>query len=126
MIYISDEVPKYKKKSKVKPPKKTGHKHTYKPCLIEYPEQFYLKEHDRNDKTRLRFASYCTVCGKVGGMDHDRWYVSVKHSDGDRSWIEVDLTDEAKRELNPETRTLPVFQADCWLPKFINILEDKK
>ena len=121
MIDISDDIPKYKKKSANKPPKKTKHKHTYEQCLIEYPEQYYLKEHNRNGKTQLHFASYCPICGKVNIADIKRWYVDTKHSDGVRSWIEVDYTDEAKQELNPETRTLPVFHGDSWLPKFVDI-----
>ncbi len=121
MIDISDDIPKYKKKSNVKPPKKFKHKHTYLPCIIEYPEQYYLKEHNRNGKKGFHFASYCSICGKIGLCDTNRWYVDIKHHDGTRSWIEVDHTEEAKRELNPETRTLPVFQGNCWLPKFVDI-----
>ncbi len=121
MIDISDDVPKYKKKSKTKPPKKIDHKHTYEPCLIEFPEQYYLKEHNRNGKTHFQFASYCTICGKVGHIDRDRWYKDTKCREGNRSWIKVDFSEEAERELNPETRTLPVFWGECWLPKFVDI-----
>lgn len=47
-----NDIPRYKKKAKRQPRKKTDHKHMYKPCVI---------------KSRIRsdIYEYCTICGKV-------------------------------------------------------------
>lgn len=124
-----NEIPKYKKKSQAKPPKKAKHKHTYEPCLIEYPLQWYLKPHEHKlyegnrVKTALRFSSYCPICGKLGGSDHDRWWMIIKKHDGEHSYVESVYTAEAERELNPATRTLPVFKTDGYFEKFVEIGE---
>lgn len=127
MIDIPNDVPKYRKKSRSSPPTKAKHKHMYEPCLIEYPEQWYLKPHERRMyegnriKTALRFSSYCPVCGKTGDTDHDRWWTTVKKHNGVISYLERVHTEEAERELNPVTRTLPVFKTDGWNEKFVDI-----
>ena len=54
-IQNSDEIPKYKKKTKSNISKagcKADHKHKYRKCLLIYEEHPYL-------------AHYCTGCGKV-------------------------------------------------------------
>lgn len=129
---FSNDIPKYKKKSTAKPPAKSKHKHVYEPCLIDYPEQWYLKPHEHQlyengrEKRRLRFDSYCPVCGKTGGIDKDRWWTSVKKHNGVISYIESIHTEEAERELNPATRTLPVFKVDGWGEKFVDIFGEKE
>lgn len=130
MNNIPNDIPKYKKKSQAKPPEKAKHKHVYEPCLIEYPEQWYLKPHEHElyengkVKTKLRFGSYCPICGKLGEGDHDRWRMLVKRHNGVISYYEQVWTEEAERELNPSTRTLPVFKTDGWREKFVKIKED--
>lgn len=60
-----DEESKYKKKTNSnisKSSRKTKHKHQYKGCLIKYPFK-YLGEICYH----VELASYCTICGKIGG-----------------------------------------------------------
>lgn len=123
MIFLSIE-----KKSTVKPPKKATHKHIYEPCLFEQLVEWYCKPHERKtNKTQLRFGSYCPICGKTGATDTNRWWTSVKKHNGAISYYETVPTDEGERELNPMTRTMPVFYVgDEWRPKFVDIGEENK
>lgn len=122
---ITNDIPKYKKKSQAKPPKKAKHKHVYGPCLIESPLDWWNKPHERKKYVPyLRFASYCPICGKTGEQDHDRWWTSVKKYSNSGSYIETVHTEEAERELNPATRTLPVFKSDYPWSKFVDIQDD--
>ena len=122
---IPNDIPKYRKKSASRPPTKAKHKHIYEPCLFEQLELWYYKPHERkSNKTYLKFGSYCPICGKVGETDHDRWRTTVKKHNGVCSYIERVPTEEAERELNPATRTLPVFYiGDQWSPKYVKIEE---
>ena len=123
MDYITNDIPKYRKKSTARPPAKAKHKHEYEPCLLEQLEEWYCKPHERKtNKTRLMFASYCPFCGKTNSPDRDRWWTTVKKNNGMFSYLESVHTKEAKRELNPATRTLPVFYVGSeWRPKFVDI-----
>ena len=122
---IPDDIPKYRKKSTAKSPAKADHKHVYEPCLLEQLELWYCKPHERqSNKTLLKFSSYCPICGKVGEADRDRWWTTVKKNNGMFSYLEKVRTEEAERELNPATRTLPVFYiGDEWNPKYVKIEE---
>lgn len=126
MIDIPNDVPKYRKKSTAKPPAKAKHKHVYEPCLFEQIEMWYAKPHERkSNRTRLTFGSYCPICGKVGDTDTDRWFAHVKKHNDMFSYLETVYTEEAERELNPTTRTLPVFYiGDEWRPKFVELKEE--
>lgn len=126
-IDIPSDIPKYQKKSTARPPAKAKHKHVYEPCLFEQLELWYCKPHERkSNKTWLKFGSYCPICGKVGETDYDRWRTVVKKHNGVCSYLERVPTEEAKRELDPATRTLPVFYiGDQWRPKFVDIGEDE-
>lgn len=126
MNNIPSDIPKYRKKSTARPPAKVKHKHVYEPCLLEELMEWYCKPHERKtNKTRLRFSSYCPICGKVGSMDKDRWWTTIKKTTEMFSYLEPVYTEEAERELNPITRTLPVFYVgDQWRPKFVDIGEE--
>ena len=56
-------------------------------------------------------GSYCPVCGEIGSYNVDIWmrWKPVAGGKAGRS----EYTEEARRELNSETRTLPTF----WLEK---------
>ena len=97
-----DEIPRHKKKSKAKTPKKSQHKHTYKPCVIEYPLDWYKKEHERSGEKQFSIGTYCAICGKIGELK--RWYHTENES-----------------ELNPETRTLPIFWTEDFFPKYVEL-----
>lgn len=122
---FTDDIPKYKKKSQKKPPKKADHKHLCEPCIIIRPADWYKKEHERSGETRPEFHGYCPICGKITAFrpDRDRWYTTVKRNNGVFSYLETVLTEEGTRELDPATRTLPTFEADDYFVKNVT-LED--
>lgn len=67
MINIPDNIPKYKKKSTRKPPKKSKHKHIYKDCLLKSKIAFKYNTGERI-VDRLHLGNYCTICGKIGKL----------------------------------------------------------
>lgn len=114
-----DDVVRYKKRSKSKPPKKADHKHRYEPCVLEYnfPYGGDLRVRGFEPVRRCRIDGYCPVCGKVGAVSMERWYDSP-------GWgYKQTLSDDAKRELDPSTRTLPTFDVgDDWVfPEFVQL-----
>lgn len=122
---VSDEVPRYKKKSQTKPPKKSKHKHVYEPCVFEFPKFWFMKEHVRGSDTRLEIREYCPVCGKIStNIDRDRRWRWESHNGGpaERSVP----TDEALKEYNPETRTLPIFKSNDYFAKYVEVPEVEK
>lgn len=119
---ISNDIPKYRKKSTARPPAKAKHKHVYEPCLIEYPLDWWNKPHERKRYVpHLQFSAYCPVCGKIGEVDRERWFTTVKKYNIGRPYLESVHTEEAKRELNLTTRTLPVFKVVDPFAKFVKI-----
>lgn len=109
--FIDEDIAPYKKKSKAKPPKKYKHKHTYEPCVVEFPAEWYLKEHIRNREYKSEINSYCTICGKIGGMiDEERWYRDERvYHNIFGSVLKSMPTTECEKELNKDTRTLTTF-----------------
>lgn len=113
-----DEVTPYKKKTRRKPPKKAKHKHDYQPCIFEYDGIRLDKAHGFVPNPNTGFGSYCTICGKIGDSDHNRWTRWVPINGGPAGHSEY--TEAAQIELNPETRTLPTFRIDnIWSQKFV-------
>lgn len=112
MNNIPNDIPKYRKKSTARPPAKAKHKHVYTACLLEYPTDWWNKPHERKRYVpHLQFASYCPECGKISEHDRKRWFVTVEKTfENGRKYYESVFTEEAKRELNPSTRTLPLFK----------------
>ena len=111
--------------SRAKPPKKAKHKHTYEPCVFEFNGPRFTREHGiAYDQPDSCIGAYCPVCGKVGELpERKRWYASryISHPTFG-SCIEPYETEECKRELNPETRTLPTFQVDSlWATKYVDV-----
>lgn len=122
---FTDDIPKYHKKSQKNPPQKAKHKHTYEPCIIEIPHDFWRKPHERDGEMKPRFYNYCPICGKVGDMnpDRERWWTTEKRFNGAIHYLETVPTPEGAKELDPITRTLPTFRVDDIFPKFVE-LED--
>ena len=63
---IEAEVMRYKKKAQKKPSPKAKHKHDYQPCIIR-TDNIALHSNFgivRVPKGKLKFGSYCTICGK--------------------------------------------------------------
>lgn len=120
-----DEVAPYKKKSQSKPPKKSKHKHLCEPCIISYPMDWWTKEHLRSNKRNDTIGVYCPICGKIGDIkDRSRWYTNDTVFIGNMRFTESVLTEDGKREMNPETRTLPYFEVDDPFDKFVSIEGD--
>lgn len=116
MEYIDDEM-RHKKKSRKKPPRKANHKHLDEPCVFEYPNNWFMKEHEQGLRMTAMISAYCPVCGKVGNIDLERWYVSMRDPIG--CWSEP--SEEAKRELDPVTRTLPTFRVKNPFVKYVEV-----
>ena len=106
-----------KKISKAKAPKKSGHKHAYEPCVVEYPANWFMKPHERGSKTRPDIMDYCPTCGKLSATHQtERWWVGGRDFRG--TWS--DPSEEALKELDPETRTLPTFMIEDPFARSVN------
>lgn len=104
--YDDDFVP-YKKKSTKTPPAKAKHKHDFLPCVFEFNVPHYNAERGWVPELAVDIGSYCSICGKIGKADPNRWgrYFGVPMN----SFYLHGRTEEAKAELDPKTRTLPTF-----------------
>ena len=119
--YMDEFVPR-RKKSSAKPPKKAKHKHDYQPCIYEYDGVKLDEARGFIPELDMQFGTYCTICGKRDWMlgDKDRWF--QLEWGPRRGWCRSVYTEEAKRELNPETRTLPTFRLlDYWKQKYVDL-----
>lgn len=115
------EIPRYRKKSNKIGLKRSKHKHQYADCLLEtnnYPDF----RTGRIEGTRMWFGSYCTICGKIGEvLDWERWFTKQQLPFPFQA-IWEEHTEEAERELDPETRTIPVFWVeDSIKTKFVEL-----
>lgn len=129
MVYenqqYADDTPRYKKKSTAKPPKKAKHKHLAEPCVMEYPFHWYKKPHEQNGRMCNAIGAYCPICGKIGELLHyNRWYVKG----GSLSTVDLfaEFTEEAMRELDPDTRTLPTFSINDPFAKYVTLPTEEK
>lgn len=106
-----DEVEKHRKKTQSNTSKsshKSKHKHQYKMCLIGHP--LYFQE---TKSTHIRIASYCTICGKIGGNIENR-PACEKLDDGYYRMYESD-------ELVQMNNDLELFEIEDWTQKYIPI-----
>ena len=118
-----DEPPRYKKKSKSKSPSKSKHKHQYQDCLFEMDWQELDKDKGFVPTTKLVFGVYCPDCGNIGSIESwcggkSKWW---KHDKVNGS-IHPTYSDEALKELNENTRTLPLFRIKDFTQKFVDII----
>lgn len=119
-ITNQDDIPKYKKKSENKPPTKSKHKHDYQDCLFEWdnPNGRFTRESGWITQHEIFGGSYCKICGKIKHTASFEWHNIVHEFHGYCSR----LSERAKQEINPETRTLPLFKLDdFWNQKYIDI-----
>lgn len=125
MVYEEDDQRNRRyKMSRAKAPKKSSHKHLSEPCVLEYPAQWFIKG-VQNQDMRATIGAYCPICGKVGTIEFERWYIKRGGAaDKYPGFYWHENTPEAERELNPETRTLPTFMVKDPLVKFVD-LDDK-
>lgn len=116
--YMDDQMP-HKKKAKRKGIKKTDHKHDFQPCVFEYSTEKFDKHRGMLPSTEESIGSYCTICGKIGDKYCPLVFEFVPFRQGGHIGRN-EHTEEAKRELNPETRTFPTFHLnDYFRDKFI-------
>lgn len=118
------EVLFHKVQHRKKTPKKSNHRHTYKDCVCSIPAIKYIPEkgYVKTDR-RLVFWSYCPKCGKL------RWFPSTNKwqkrvYDEQFPAFRFEWTEAAKREFNPETRTLPYFEIDDEWQKYVEIEDE--
>ena len=113
---------RYRKKKKKKVPKKIDHVH--EPAYCVYLAKDEVPVYGTN--TKLHITKYCTICGKrigkYGDLEKDGWVYNTAQ----RPWISMDWTDKAKRELNPETRTLPYFEVASFFSKYFDLTQINK
>ena len=114
--------PKHKKKSKAKPPKKSNHKHYYEPCILEYPSDWYKKEHEKSGDKKILIHGYCPICGKLSYLENiERWYTKEQVPNLHFFTTHTVPTEECAKELNPNTRTLPTFCVSDMFQKFVEL-----
>lgn len=119
---FDDDVARYHKKSKRKPPAESKHKHEFKPCVFEYEDIIFDNAHGFINKPEHSFAmgGYCHICGKIGATNHI-WTSIVPVKPNSTAVCVVD-TEEARAELDPSTRTLPTFfLKDRWFQKYVDL-----
>lgn len=118
---MDDEIMKYRKKSQKHGLKRSKHKHDYQPCVFNYPGVGYDSTYGFVPKERTTIGQYCRICGKIK-LETPELYRYKSHYDGIIADFIADSNDFAKKELNPETRTLPTFKIDdYWNQKFIEV-----
>lgn len=119
---LDDDVAKHRKKSKRSVGKKSNHKHNYQPCVFEYPKIVIDKAHGivNSDEPEFSMGEYCPVCGKIGSTGR-KWFTHVPIKPGSHI-VRLEPIEEAKRELDPTTRTLPTFALrDRFLQKYVEL-----
>lgn len=120
-----EAVVRYRKKRKKKQPKKADHKHEYVDCVFDFnPET--IRYIIGNKESSI--GSYCPTCGKIGDVGPrdglgGRW---KKDFSEDPSFVAPGWTEDAYREFDPETRTLPSFVLNDFFQKYVEIKEERK
>lgn len=111
-MFYDDELTPHRKKSKRKTPTKADHKHNFEPCVFEYNGVMLDKAHGFIPKPDVKIGEYCTICGKIGSVTlFDKWMQWVPVKQGSRIG-RSEYTEEAMREIDPNTRTLPTFKLE--------------
>lgn len=109
-----DEVLLHSPPEKKPKTKKSKHKHIYEPCVFEVENSYGRLDqaHGFVTTTELKIGTCCPICGKVGSvclMDDERWYQNPR---GNLFTYRNVPTEEALKEFDPETRTLPFYHLD--------------
>lgn len=109
MINVPDDIPKYKKKSTRRPPKKSKHKHIYKDCLLKSKIAFKYNTGERI--VNLRLGNYCTICGKIGKL-------TIPTIEGRNSSFRKILTNDMILE---SYKDLEIFEIDDFCDKYVTL-----
>lgn len=109
---MNEEVGKYKKKTKSNVSKakyKAKHKHEYESCLIRYTYKAYGRE-----CLSVQIASYCRLCGKIGGNIDSSRKVVEKMENGFYRWL-------SSEEILRANDDLPEFDVNDWNDKYVSL-----
>lgn len=107
-----NEIPKYLKSTESnisKSNRKAKHKHHYEECLIQRPFSFAGK-----NSIHTSLCSYCTICGKIGGIIKNSKYqeeietLQKQIQIGSNFWISI----SGKEIYKMYHDRLPVFFVD--------------
>lgn len=121
----SDDIPRYRKRSKKKISQKADHKHEYKWCVFT----FYNIHLERNrgfvsdDFLSYDIGTYCHICGKIDShcTSDPRWVKKLSYVPSKPDWRDK-WTPAALKEFCDETRTLPIFHlTDRWWQKYVSL-----
>ena len=123
------EIPKYlkQKESNVsKAKKKSKHKHQYEECLIQYRWNFKSNVFTQEEKERIHtsLCSYCTICGKIGGIIKNSKYqkeietLQKQRQIGSNFWISISGEEIYKIYHD---RLPAFFIEDIYKEKYVNL-----
>ena len=120
---IDDDIGCYKKRSKYQAVPRSKHTHDYQDCVYEYESIVrFDKVHGFINGENRCLGTYCSICGKIGKTSTtEKWY--HRQHDRETDWhIRIDYTEDALRELDVKTRTLPTFFLnDYFRQKFVDL-----
>lgn len=120
-----DDIMRHKKKSKKKPPPKAKHKHEYVNCVFEFNDKKFNKERGFIEVPGISIGTYCPICGKIESTfdyKNKEWVIDKREMLGNFTAFSWGWTDNAKREFDKNTRTLPCFWIeDKWFTKYVDL-----
>ena len=122
-VDIDDTVTKYKKPAKRVHHKKSDHTHRYDFCVYEY--DFPASVPGRVTTRELSIGTYCPLCGKVGArFTRDAKYAQHTNRAKNHFYLGYEWNEEALKQFNVSTRTLPCFFLDHWADtKYVKLHE---
>nr|DAE26094.1 MAG TPA: hypothetical protein [Siphoviridae sp. ctEkS11] len=109
--------------------RKSKHKHHYEECLIQNKWNFKSNVFTQEEKERIHtsLCSYCTICGKIGGIIKNSKYqeeietLQKQRQIGSNFWISI-LGEEIYKMYHDK---LPVFFIDnIFTEKYVNLKQN--
>ena len=109
--------------------RKSKHKHHYEECLIQNKWNFKSNVFTQEEKERIHtsLSSYCTICGKIGGIIKNSKYqeeietLQKQRQIGSNFWISI-LGEEIYKMYHDK---LPVFFIDnIFTEKYVNLKQN--
>lgn len=109
--------------------RKSEHKHHYEECLIQNKWNFKSNVFTQEEKERIHtsLCSYCTICGKIGGIIKNSKYqeeietLQKQRQIGSNFWISI-LGEEIYKMYHDK---LPVFFIDnIFTEKYVNLKQN--
>lgn len=125
-------IPKYLKQAESsisKSNRKSKHKHHYEECLIQNKWNFKSNAFTQEEKEHMytSLGSYCTICGKIGGIIKNSKYqkeietLQKQRQIGNNFWISISGEEIYKMYHDK----LPVFFVeDIYKEKYVNLKQN--